>query len=176
MKGAPVTASRARLVQLLTAAVAATGHDLEDVTVSPAGKRRVVRVIVDKSALDAEGVNLDDVAAVSRAVSEVLDSAEADDPELLGGAYVLEVSSPGVDRPLTTARHFGRNVTRLVTVSLADGGSVTGRVVRVDENDLVLDVAGTPQTVPLAGITQALIQVEFNRPGQPDLDAEEADV
>ena len=95
-------ASRARLVQLLTPAVEAAGHDLEDVTVSPAGKRRVVRVIVDKDG----GSTLDDIAAVSRAISDVLDVAEADEPDLLAGAYVLEVSSPGVDRPLTLGRHW----------------------------------------------------------------------
>src|SRR5690348_729656 len=102
------SASRARLVQLLAPAVEATGHDLEDLTVSPAGRRKVVRVVVDKDG----GITLDDVAEVSRVVSDLLDSPEGE--ELLAGAYTLEVTSPGVDRPLTEARHWRRSVGRLV--------------------------------------------------------------
>ena len=96
----PDTASRARLLQMLTPAVESSGHDLEDVTVSPAGRRKVVRVVVDKDG----GVTLDDIAEVSRAVSDVLDTPEAE--ALLTGAYTLEVTSPGVDRPLTQPRHW----------------------------------------------------------------------
>ena len=118
-----MSVSRARLVQLLTPAVQATGHDLEDIAVSPAGKRQVVRVVVDRDG----GSTLDDVAEVSRAVSAVLDAAEQGEPELLAGAYVLEVSSPGVDRPLTEPRHWRRNLGRLVTATLTGGSAVTGR-------------------------------------------------
>ena len=88
-----------RLGELLEPVVAARGHDLEDAGRSPAGRRRVVRVVVDRDG----GVNLDDVADVSRAVSEALDDIDAREPALLGGAYVLEVPRPGVDRPLTAA-------------------------------------------------------------------------
>lgn len=152
------TAPRARLVQLLTPAVEATGHDLEDVSVSPAGKRRVVRVVVDKDG----GITLDDVAAVARVVSDLLDIAEVDEPTLLGGAYVLEVSSPGVDRPLTEPRHWRRNTGRLVKAVLADE-TVVGRVLGVDDLEAVLDVDGTERTVLLAEVTRATVQVEFNR-------------
>ncbi len=158
-----MSASRARLIQLLTPAVDATGHDLEDVTVSPAGKRRVVRVLVDNEA----GITLDDVAEVSRVVSDLLDAAETDDPDLLGGAYVLEVSSPGVDRPLTAARHWRRNRGRLVKAVLAHG-EVTGRVVSADELEVVLDVDGTERVLLLAEITRGLVQVEFRRTDGPD--------
>ncbi len=166
-----MSASQARLVQLLTPAVEATGHDLEEVTVSPAGKRRVVRVLVDNE----HGITLDDVAEVSRVVSDLLDAAEADDPDLLGGAYVLEVSSPGVDRPLTAARHWRRNRGRLVKAVLADGqpdGEVTGRVVSADDLEVVLDVDGTERTLLLAQITRGVVQVEFRR---PEADAEPDD-
>src|SRR2546426_5597194 len=101
-------ASRARLVQLLTPAVEATGHDLEDVTVSPAGRRKVVRVVVDKDG----GVTLDDIAQVSRVVSDLLDTPEGE--AVLAGAYTLEVTSPRVDRPLTEAPHRRRNIGPLV--------------------------------------------------------------
>ena len=157
------TAPRARLVQLLTPVVEQTGHDLEDVSVSPAGKRRVVRVVVDKDG----GITLDDVAAVARVVSDVLDTAEVDEPALLGGAYVLEVSSPGVDRPLTEPRHWRRNTGRLVKAVLADE-TVTGRVLGSDDLEAVLDVDGTERTVLLAEVTRATVQVEFNRVEEED--------
>jgi ribosome maturation factor RimP len=171
--GTPASgASRARLVQLLTPAVAATGHDLEDLTVSPAGKRRVVRVLVDNAA--GGGITLDDVAQVSRVISDVLDAAEEDEPELLGGAYVLEVSSPGVDRPLTLPRHWVRNVSRLVKATLADSEIVIGRVQSADDLEVTLDVDGTARILPLAQVVTAHVQVEFSRTAE-DTDDEEED-
>lgn len=157
-------ASRARLLQLLTPVVEAAGHDLEDVTVSPAGKRQVVRVIVDKDG----GSTLDDIAEVSRAVSDLLDTAEEQEPELLGGAYVLEVSSPGVDRRLTQPRHWRRNTGRLVAVGLADGSTVTGRVQSADDLEVVLDVDGAEQRLLLAQVTAGAVQVEFSRRDQEE--------
>lgn len=168
-------ASRARLVQLLTPAVEATGHDLEDVSVSPAGKRRVVRVVVDRDA----GVTLDDVAQVSRALSDVLDAAEVDEPALLGGAYVLEVSSPGVDRPLTERRHWRRNVGRLVTAHLVDGTSVTGRVVSAaddDDDGIALDTEQGSRHLARGDVVRGDVQVEFSRPGaEPADDPDDTD-
>jgi ribosome maturation factor RimP len=149
-------ASRARLLQLLEPAVTATGFDLEDVTVSPAGKRRVVRVVVDRDG----GVDLDDVADVARAVSDLLDA----DPDLLQGAYVLEVTSPGVDRPLTEPRHWRRAQGRLVTATLADE-TVTGRVTASTDTDVTLDVDGTPRTLLQAEVSKAVVQVEFSKGG-----------
>jgi ribosome maturation factor RimP len=163
----PTEVSRARLVQLLTPAVESTGHDLEDVTVVAAGRRRVVRVVVDSDG----GVTLDDVAEVARAVSDLLDAAEADEPELLGGAYVLEVSSPGVDRPLTAPRHWRRNTGRLVQATLADGSTVTGRVVSGasgDGTEVVLDIEGTERTLLLAEIRSGSVQVEFTKAAEVD--------
>jgi ribosome maturation factor RimP len=152
------TASRARLVQLLTPAVEATGHDLEDLTVSPAGRRKVVRVVVDKDG----GITLDDVAEVSRVVSDVLDTPEAE--QILAGAYTLEVTSPGVDRPLTQPRHWRRSVGRLVKVKTADS-TVTGRVLEADDAQATLDVDGAKRTLLLGEVVNALVQVEFSRGG-----------
>ena len=151
-------ASRARLVQLLTPAVGQSGYDLEDVSVSPAGKRRVVRVVIDQDG----GVTLDDIAAVARDLSDLLDGVEETEPELLGGAYVLEVSSPGVDRPLTLPRHWRRNIGRLVAVRLADG-AVTGRVASADDAEVVLDVDGTERRLSLGEVVSGAVQVEFSR-------------
>ncbi|MCU1592255.1 MAG: hypothetical protein JWP11_3511, partial [Frankiales bacterium] len=106
----------ARLSQLLAPLVETTGADLEDVDVSKAGRRSVVRVVVDRDG----GVSMDDVADVSRAVSDALDALDEAEPGMLGPSYVLEVTSPGVDRPLTLPRHWRRNVGRLVTVVPTD--------------------------------------------------------
>jgi ribosome maturation factor RimP len=146
-------------MQLLTPAVEATGHDLEDLTISSAGRRSLVRVVVDKDG----GISLDDVAAVSHVVSDVLDKAEVEEPQLLGGSYTLEVTSPGVERPLTQPRHWRRNVGRLVKAVLADGTTVTGRVVSADDAEAVLDVDGTRRTVLVAQVRSASVQVEFTR-------------
>ena len=145
-------ASRARLLQLLEPAVTTTGFDLEDVTVSPAGKRRVVRVVVDRDG----GVDLDEVADVARAVSDLLD----ENPDLVDGAYTLEVTSPGVDRPLTQPRHWRRNVGRLVKVTTPEE-SLTGRITASTDTEVTLDVEGTPRTLLLAEVSKALVQVEF---------------
>ena len=151
----PDTASRARLLQMLTPAVESSGHDLEDVTVSPAGRRKVVRVVVDKDG----GVTLDDIAEVSRAVSDVLDTPEAE--ALLTGAYTLEVTSPGVDRPLTQPRHWRRNVGRLVKAKLADGTSITARIEAADDEKVTLEGRSLLQ----AEVESAHVQVEFSRDG-----------
>ena len=163
MAASAVPAVVPRLVALLTPVVAGTGHDLEDLVVTPAGRRRVVRMLVDKDG----GTSLDDVADVSRAVSDALDDIDAREPALLGGAYVLEVSSPGVDRPLTAPRHWRRNVGRLVTARLVAGGTVTGRLTAADEQEVVLD----GRQLPLADVARGQVQVEFHRPGAAGADA-----
>lgn len=166
-----VTASRPRLVQLLEPVVTGVGHDLEDVSVSPAGRRSVVRVVVDSD----DGVSLDDVAEVSRVVAAALDELDSAEPDVLGGSYVLEVSSPGVDRPLTAPRHWRRSVGRLVTAALRDGVDVTGRVRSADDEPsggVRLDVDGSPRELPYVQLSRGTVQVEFSRPddaaGAPD--------
>ena len=115
--------TRDSLLDLLAPVVAESGLDLEDVQITPAGRRRLLRVVVDRDG----GVELDAVATVSTAVSSVLDETDA-----MGGApYVLEVTSPGVDRPLIEARHWRRATGRMVTATLGDGSTVEGRVARV---------------------------------------------
>ena len=159
-----MTALRQRLLDLLEPVVAPTGHDLEDVTVSPAGRRSVVRVVVDKDG----GVSLDDVAEVSTAVSAALDALDEREPGALGSSYTLEVTSPGVDRPLTAPRHWRRNAGRLVKAALRDGGTVTGRLVEAGDSEtggVVLDVDGSRREVPYADLARGTVQVEFSRAG-----------
>jgi ribosome maturation factor RimP len=154
-----------RVLALLEPVVSSAGYDLEDLTVTAAGKRSVVRVLVDKDG----GITLDDVADVSRLVSEALDVADEQDPTLLGTSYVLEVSSPGVDRPLTEPRHWRRNVGRLVAASLRDGSTAEGRITAVDDAGVVLD---EQRALPWADLARGAVQVEFNR---KDDDEEEDD-
>lgn len=159
---------RARLLDVLTPVVGATGHDLEDVTITSAGRRSVIRVVVDADG----GVDLDAVADVSRAVSEALD-ADAPGGPAFAGPYVLEVSSPGVDRPLSEHRHWRRAVGRLVEVRVGDR-PVTARVVDTDHSGVTLDVDGSLRTVPWEELGPGRVQVEFNRPGQ-DGDADDGE-
>ena len=153
----------AALTALVTPAVTAAGYDLEDLSVTTAGRRSVVRIVVDRDG----GVSLDDIAAVSRALGAALDAADEADPALLGPSYVLEVSSPGVDRPLTAPRHWRRNVGRLVTAVLVAGGEVTGRIVSADDSAVVLDVDDAEQSLRFDAVERGAVQVEFARKGQP---------
>ena len=136
------------------------GLDLEAVELTPAGSRRVLRVAVDKDG----GVTMDDVADATRAVSAALD-----DGDVMGERpYTLEVTSRGVDRPLTLPRHWRRNAGRLVKVTLADGERLTGRVTAADDDGAVLDVAGAERRVDYSSVAKALVQVEFNRRAEED--------
>jgi ribosome maturation factor RimP len=162
---------RAQLRAVVEPVVVRAGYDLEDLTVSRAGRRHVVRVVVDADG----GINLDAVAVVSRAVSAALDAAEETGGELLAGEYQLEVSSPGVDRPLTLPRHWRRNVGRLVKVGV-DDRQLTGRVVGADDDGIVLDVDGTAHEVGYPRLGPGRVQVEFNRLAEiSDDDLDEVD-
>jgi len=136
--------------------VAGAGLDLEGVEVRPAGRRTLVRVIVDADG----GVSLDAVAAVSGPVSEALDASGA----LGESAYTLEVTSPGVDRPLTEERHWRRAVGRLVQVTPVEGAPFTGRLVAVSGTDAELDVDGEVRVARMADVRRAVVQVEFSDP------------
>jgi ribosome maturation factor RimP len=151
----PFSPDSSGITDALRAPLSELGLDLEAVELTPAGKRRVLRVAVDKDG----GVTLDDIADATRAVGQQLD-----DQDLMGEqAYTLEVTSRGVDRPLTEPRHWRRNRDRLVRASLRDGSQVTGRVSDSDDLGATLDVAGTTQRVEYAEVTKALVQIEFNR-------------
>ncbi|MCU1613777.1 MAG: uncharacterized protein JWO98_1317 [Frankiales bacterium] len=160
----------ARLAGWIEPVVGAAGYDLEELVVTPAGRRSVVRLVVDRDT----GVTLDDIAEVSRAVSAVLDDNDGD----LGRApYVLEVTSPGVDRPLTEPRHWRRNTGRLVSVAVGNGTTgeqVTGRVTAVDDEGVTLAVEGagrpgakkrpaTPRLIPWGALGAGRVQIEFGR-------------
>ena len=171
MPPAPVAAhaqAREHLLRLLEPVVADAGYDLEDVTVSTAGRRSLVRVTVDADG----GIDLDAVATVSRLVSDALDADAADpsSPRALANAYVLEVSSPGVDRPLTEPRHWRRAAGRLVRTEVA-GRPLTGRIAGTDDAGVTLELDGGAQrTLAWDALGPGKVQVEFNRAGDDDDD------
>ncbi|MBU6245778.1 MAG: ribosome maturation factor RimP [Actinomycetales bacterium] len=156
-----MAASADDLRRRLTGPLAGSGVDLEDVRVSRAGRRELVRVVIDRDG----GVDLDTVAEASTLISAVLDAEPV--ASWFDGAYVLEVTSPGVDRPLVEPRHWRRAAGRLVEATLADGTVVSGRVAAVDESGagravLALD-AGGERAIDLGDVRRAIVQVEFNR-------------
>jgi ribosome maturation factor RimP len=147
------------ITDLISPAVTEAGFYLEEVQIASAGSHRTVTCVVDGPA----PLNLDQVTVVSRMISERLDSADVmgDTP------FTLEVTSPGVDRPLTEARHWTKNLTRLIKTTLNDGSVITGRLTEFDETNAILveNIKGRIKnhTVAFADIKRAVVEIEFNR-------------
>lgn len=158
-----------RLRGLLEPLVAAKGLDLEDIEMSKAGKRRMLRIIVDSD----EGVELDACAELSREVSDRLDETDVMGED----EYVLEVSSPGADRPLTEHRHYVRAIGRLVKFQLAESGELIARILDVDDEGMDLEVPGvkgrkaTARRIAFTDIAKARVEIEFNRKDKKEEEA-----
>ncbi|HEY2723724.1 MAG TPA: ribosome maturation factor RimP [Pseudonocardiaceae bacterium] len=144
-------------------AVEDRGFELDELDEVRAGKRRLVRIVIDSD----EGVGLDDITAVSRAVAGALDERE----DLFAGPYTLEVTSPGVDRPLSQPRHWRRNRLRLVRATLAEGGELEGRIGDCDDEGVTLLVSGDLRRVRYAELDRAVVEVEFRQPPSEELAA-----
>jgi ribosome maturation factor RimP len=142
------------LTELLAPVVSKAGFVLEEVKITPLGKRRLIAVIVDGL---ARNPNLDEVTVVSRQVSDILDSYS-----LLGDQpFTLEVTTPGVDRPLTLPRHWVKNIGRLVKITCIDGTTLTGRIVSANETEVTLE--SVEPAISFDQIKRAQIEIEFNR-------------
>ena len=160
---ASVEIIRRALIDALTT----VGVDLEDLQITTAGRREVVRVVVDRDG----GIDLDLIADISRQVAELLDNSPLADE--IVGTYVLEVSSPGTDRPLTEEKHWRRAERRLVEATLADDSVVTGRIVRTDAGVVEIEQAdGEVRAVPLSSLRRGLVQLEFSRAASDSSDEE----
>lgn len=151
-----------KINQALTAAITEAGFYLEDVTVTSLGNRRVVTCIVDGEA----SLNLDEVTLVSKHISEILD-----DSAFMGETpFTLEVTSPGVDRPLTQLRHWRKNLTRLVKATMVNGEVVSGRIDAVHDESVCVLVPVKKEMhkveLPFAEIKRAIVEIEFNRKGE----------
>jgi ribosome maturation factor RimP len=148
-----------QISELITPALQKAGYFLEDVNLVSPGQHRIVTVIVDGET----GLNLDQVTVASKLVSELLDEAS-----FMGETpFTLEVTSPGIDRPLTLPRHFAKNVDRLLKVTKNDGLVITGRIRSNSENDVTLEVTEKKEVkevvIALAEIKRAMVEIEFNR-------------
>ncbi|OXM68716.1 ribosome maturation factor RimP [Amycolatopsis vastitatis] len=150
-----------RLQPIVAEAVTAAGFDLDSFEVQQAGRRQLVKVVVDSD----DGVGLDEVAEISRKVSAVLDENE----HVLASAYTLEVTSPGLDRPLTQARHWRRARYRLVKVTPADGAPFIGRVGHAGEDAARVLEGGKIRDVRYADVAKAVVEIEFKQPAAEDL-------
>lgn len=146
--------ARQELVEeLVTPIVASHDADVESVSLRRAGRRTVVVIAVDADG----GIKLDDIAEYSREISEALDASG-----VMGEApYTLEVTSPGVHRPLTLPRHWRRARGRLVRVRLTDGQTFEGRIVDSGDSNATIEVGDEQRTVTFADVDKAVVQVEF---------------
>lgn len=170
-------ASPDQVQEVIEPALSEHGLLVDEVVITPAGRRSVLRISVDRDlAVDdatatteaTDPLSLDEVADATRAISAVLD-----DSDVMGESpYVLEVSSPGVSRPLALPRHYRRNVGRLVAVTPTEGEAFTGRLVRADAAAATFAVGedAAERTLDYPDVRKAVVQVEFNR---PDADADQ---
>ena len=142
-----------QIAELVTPALSQAGFYLEDVQVATPGKHRIITVIVDGDT----SLNLDQVTAATKAISELLDTA----PFMGDTPFTLEVTSPGVDRPLTLARHWRKNVDRKVRIVFNDGKDATGRIVEASETHVTLSEPDA--TFSFADMKRAYIEIEFNK-------------
>jgi len=147
------------ITDLISPAVTEAGFFLEEVQIASPGSHRIVTCVVDGQT----PLNLDQVTVASRVISELLDTAE-----FMGETpFTLEVTSPGVDRPLTQPRHWSKNLTRLIKVTLSDGTITTGRLTEFNDANatLVENIKGRlkEHTVAFADIRRAVVEIEFNR-------------
>ena len=148
-----------QISDLITPALTSAEYFLEDINIVTPGKHRIVTIIVDGE----KALNLDQVTVATKLISELLDEAS-----FMGETpFTLEVTSPGIDRPLTLPRHYAKNHDRLLKVTKNDGEVVTGRITANTESDVTLSVAVkkelVEQVVELADIKRAVVEIEFNR-------------
>ena len=149
----------ASIQELLAPAVETAGFFLEEVQITTPGNHRTVTCVVD----GVKPLDMDEVTSVSRIISQILDEA----PLLGEQAFTLEVTSPGVDRPLTLPRHWTKNLTRLIKMTLNDGTVLTARLSEFDETHakLIENIKGRMKNheVAFSDIKRAVVEIEFNR-------------
>jgi ribosome maturation factor RimP len=139
---------------VITPALSALGFYLEDVTITSAGRRSMLTIIVDGDT----HLSLDQVTSATKAIGEIVESIQS-----LGEIpFTLEVTSPGLDRPLTKPRHWRKNIDRLVKVVLLDGKEIKGRIKAANENSATVDES----EINFADVKRASLEVEFKQVGK----------
>lgn len=144
------------LTEVLSPAIQRAAFVLEEVTVTPVGKRRLISVVIDR---EESNPSLDEVTAVSKVISEILDNYS----QLGEMPFTLEVTTPGVDRPLTLPRHWKKNIGRLVKISPTQGEKLVGRISAFDGANVTLELNKEERVLSLSEISRAQIEIEFNR-------------
>jgi ribosome maturation factor RimP len=159
--------SQKQVIELLDGEFARAGYEIEDVVIATAARPARITVVADGD----EPLDLDSIASLSRSASELLDRVDA-----TAAPYVLEVTSPGVDRPLTTEKHYRRARGRKVEMTLSDGSQLTGRIGEIHGGTvrLVVREGGkanfSVRELPLDGVAKAVVQVEFSPPNPRELE------
>ncbi|WP_396917126.1 ribosome maturation factor RimP [Mycolicibacterium sp.] len=157
--------SQKQVIELLDGEFTRAGYEIDDVVIDAAARPPRVTVVADGD----QGLDLDSLAELSRTASELLDQLDRGDTP-----YVLEVTSRGVDRPLTEAKHFRRNRARKAELTLADGSTLTGRLGETDSESVQVVVRSARdfevRRVALADIVKAVVQVEFSPPNRCELE------
>jgi ribosome maturation factor RimP len=159
--------SQKQVIELLDGEFARAGYEIEDVVIDAAARPARITVVADGD----EPLDLDSIASLSRSASELLDRVDA-----TAAPYVLEVTSPGVDRPLTTEKHYRRARGRKVEMTLSDGSQLTGRIGEIHGGTIRLVVREggkanfSVRELPLDGVAKAVVQVEFSPPNPRELE------
>ena len=138
----------------ITPALSDLGFYLEDITITSAGRRSMITVIVDGDT----HLSLDQVTVATKAIGEIVENIQS----LGESAFTLEVTSPGLDRPLTKPRHWRKNIDRLVKIILLDGKEIKGRVKDVSEITVTVD----EQVINFSEIKRATLEIEFKQVGK----------
>ena len=143
--------NKEQVLAVITPAIESLGFYIEDITITSAGKRSMLTVIVDGDT----HLSLDQVTVATKAISEIVENL----PTLGNNPFTLEVTSPGLDRPLTKPRHWRKNQDRLIKIVLNDGKEITGRIKDSTEADVTVD----EQNVKFADIKRATLEIEFKQ-------------
>ncbi|MFM7451205.1 MAG: ribosome maturation factor RimP [Actinomycetota bacterium] len=144
------------LNELLAPVVKASGLLLEEIKVIPVGRSRIISVMVDH---EERNLNLDEVAASSRVISEILENYS----QLGDNPFTLEVTSPGVDRPLVKAYQWKKNLGRLISIVKVDGEKLIGRLKSLDFDSASLEVKSGKVSILFSDIKRATVEIKFNR-------------
>ena len=143
--------NKEQVLAVITPAIESLGFYIEDITINSAGKRSMLTVIVDGDT----HLSLDQVTVATKAISEIVENL----PTLGNNPFTLEVTSPGLDRPLTKPRHWRKNQDRLIKIILNDGKEVTGRIKDSNESSVTVD----EQVINFADIKRATLEIEFKK-------------
>ncbi len=143
--------NKEQVLAVITPAIESLGFYIEDITITSAGKRSMLTVIVDGDT----HLSLDQVTVATKAISEIVENLST----LGNNPFTLEVTSPGLDRPLTKPRHWRKNQDRLIKIILNDGKEIKGRIKDSTESSVTVD----EQVINFADIKRATLEIEFKK-------------